>query len=95
MTKDQKAEIVDHDLSRRDFIKVTGMAASAVSTVVATSGVLAADVGMPKPTGKCLPLKVTGYSFDRLEALMAGKVEIEGCNSQFSLGKIGEQRVND
>jgi 4,5-dihydroxyphthalate decarboxylase len=70
------------------------MAASAVSAVVASSGVLAVDASMPKPTGQGLPLKLAGYSFDRLEALMAGKVEIEGCNSQFSIGKIGDMNAD-
>ena len=94
MTKEQKAENVDYDFSRRNFIKATGMAAGAFSTAVASSGVLADDVSMPKPTGKGLPLKLAGYSFDRLEALMAGKVEIEGCNSQFSIGKIGDMNAD-
>jgi 4,5-dihydroxyphthalate decarboxylase len=94
MTKDKKTENVDHDFSRRDFIKATSIAAGAVSTVVASSGVLAADVSIPKPTGNGLPLKVTGYSFDRLEAQMAGKVAIEGCNSQFILGKIGDMNAD-
>lgn len=90
MSKDKKAGTVDQGFSRRGFIRATGMAASAVGTALASSGVLAADASIPKPTGKGLPLKVTGYSFDRLEALMAGKVEIEGCNTQFSSGKIGD-----
>ena len=94
MTKEQKAENVAHDFSRRDFIKATGLAAGAASTVIASSSVLAADADLPKSTGKGLPLKVTGYSFDRLEALMAGKVKIEGCNSQFSLGKIGDMNAD-
>jgi 4,5-dihydroxyphthalate decarboxylase len=94
MSKDKKTDNVDHDFSRRGFIRATGMAAGAVSTVVASSGIFAADTSMPKPSGKGLPLKLAGYSFDRLEALMAGKVEIEGCNSQFSLGKIGDMNAD-
>ena len=94
MSKDKKTDNIDYDFSRRDFIKATGVAAGAVSTVVASSGVLAADASMPKPAGKGLPLKLAGYSFDRLEALMAGKVEIRGCNSQFSTGKIGDMNAD-
>ena len=94
MTKKQKTENVAHDFSRRDFIKATGMAAGAASTVIASSGVLAADADLPRSTGRGLPLKLAGYSFDRLEALMAGKVEIEGCNTQFTLGKIGDMNAD-
>jgi 4,5-dihydroxyphthalate decarboxylase len=94
MTKKIKPTNVDHGFSRRDFIKATGMAAGAVSTIVASSNVLATDASMPKSTGKGLPLKLTGYSFDRLEALMAGKVEIEGCKSQFSTAKIGDMNAD-
>jgi 4,5-dihydroxyphthalate decarboxylase len=94
MIQNKKTENVDHDFSRRDFIRATSMAAGAVGTVIASSSVLAADVSKPEHTGKGLPLKLTGYSFDRLEALMAGKVEIEGCDSQFSLGKIGDMNAD-
>lgn len=90
MTQEKKTLAASRDTSRRDFIK----AASAVTAFAASNGVVASTGSLSKNAGKGLPLKVTGYDFDRLAALAEGRVEIEGCNTQFTLGKIGDMNTD-
>jgi 4,5-dihydroxyphthalate decarboxylase len=52
------------------------------------------DGNTTNDVGKGLPLNVTGYNFDRLAALAEGKVDIEGCDTQFTLGKIGDMNTD-
>jgi 4,5-dihydroxyphthalate decarboxylase len=82
------------NISRRDFIKATGLAAGA-STVLGVSGAaFAKDESISEAIGMDLPLKVTGYDFDRLAALVEGKVKIEGCDAHFTVGKIGDMNTD-
>lgn len=90
MTQEKKTLAASRATSRRDFIKV----ASAVTAFAASNGVVASTGSLSKNAGKGLPLKVTGYDFDRLAALAEGRVEIEGCNTQFTLGKIGDMNTD-
>ena len=94
MTEDTKKEAKSQSFSRRDFIKATGMAAGAASSLVAGTSALANETRASKPLGKDLPLKVSGYTFDRLQALANGKAKIEGCAIQFSSGKIGDMNAD-
>lgn len=41
-------------------------------------------------SGATLQLKVAGYDYDRVAALATGKVRIEGCELEFTPGKIGD-----
>ena len=93
MTGQDKEDHGKEELSRRDFIKVAGLAGAATSLMV-SGGVGAKESSMSKGSAKRLPLKVTGYNFDRLAALAQGKVEIEGCDTQFTLGKIGDMNTD-
>ena len=78
------------DYSRRAFIKASALTASAASafSLSALTTVEAAD--KPEKTSTGLPLKVAGYNFPRLAALADGRVKIEGCDTQFVSGKIGD-----
>ena len=80
--------------SRRDFIKTVAVAAG-------TAGVLGAcgkeavspsdgpaESSARKPEG--LPLTVAGYRYDRVDALIDGRVSIEGCSVTYQKGSIGD-----
>ncbi len=82
------------NFSRRDFIKATGVAASTSAALGVSGAVFAKGGSMPEAIGKDLPLKVTGYDFDRLKALADGKVKIEGCDTHFTVGKIGDMNTD-
>jgi 4,5-dihydroxyphthalate decarboxylase len=91
MTQDIEKKGIHQDYSRRDFIKTAALAAGAVGTMAAGSrSVLAKDAG----TSKGLPLTMAGYKFKRLEALVDGRVKVEGCNSKFELAKIGDMNTD-
>lgn len=77
--------------SRREFLKTGVLASSALmlgSTSLASSatGQSTAD---DKPSGK-LDITIAGYPFDHVQALIDGRVQVEGCNTTFQRGKIGD-----
>ena len=70
--------------NRRDLMKVAGLAtAGGALGVPGTRPSRAAD------TGK-LKINIAGYKLDRVEALIDGRVEVEGCDLEFEISKIGE-----
>ena len=76
--------------SRRNFLKAGTLA----GTALAAPAVLAENPSSPEtPTqsaaGK-LDLKLAGYNFDHVQALIDGRVQVEGCTVQFQPGKIGD-----
>ena len=83
-----------NDASRRDFIKTVAVAAGAAGALSAcgraatspTPGAAGSPAG--KPEG--LPIAVAGYPFDRVRALVDGRVPIEGCSLTFQKGSIGD-----
>jgi 4,5-dihydroxyphthalate decarboxylase len=80
--------------SRRDFLKGSATVAGAAG-VLAVSGVsrLIASPGEPQKTTRKLPLKIAGYRLDRVEALIDGRVQVEGCDAQFEIAAIGDMNT--
>jgi 4,5-dihydroxyphthalate decarboxylase len=77
-------------LSRRDFIKSTTVATLALTgSTTLCPGTVRADGKSPSESGK-LALKVAGYKVDRVDALIDGRVQIEGCDMQFEVASIGD-----
>lgn len=76
--------------SRRDFIKTSALAVGAAGTLAAcgNSGTRTEDAFEPALEG--LPITVAGYPFDRVQALVDGRVPIEGCSVSFQKGSIGD-----
>ena len=79
--------------SRRAFLKT--------ATVAGVAGALNACGGAPTPpdhdasnsaTGESggLPISIAGYHVPRVEALADGRVGVEGCETSFTAGKIGD-----
>jgi 4,5-dihydroxyphthalate decarboxylase len=73
-----------YENSRRDFLKSTALAAVGASLMTSAPPVRASS------SGATLQLKVAGYDYDRVAALATGKVRIEGCELEFTSGKIGD-----
>ncbi len=95
MTEDTKKEAKGQNFFRRDFLKSTVLTAGVIGVaggLIHSGQALGAQEKAKKSSG--LPLKVTGYDFDRLQALAAGKVEVEGCDTEFTLGKIGDMNTD-
>jgi 4,5-dihydroxyphthalate decarboxylase len=80
--------------SRRDFIKQAAVTAGAVGALSACGK--GATSPAKEPGGSTtqlkdgLPITVAGYPFDRVQALVDGRVSIEGCSLTFQKGSIGD-----
>ena len=74
--------------SRRDFLKTAAVAGAAGALSAcgnATTG--SEESSDERPQG--LPISVAGYSYDRVQPLIDGRVPIEGCSPTFEKDKIG------
>jgi len=78
-----------NNLSRRHFIKKTMVTACAVSLVPGYIGTVNGAEHSTK-----LSLQMAGYKLDRVDALIDGKVGIEGCELQFEVASIGEMNTH-
>ena len=80
--------------SRRDFIKTFAVVAGSAGALGACSKEAVSPLDGPaessarKPEG--LPLTVAGYRYDRVDALIDGRVSIEGCSVTYQKGSIGD-----
>jgi len=86
MNGETEQEKVNPGYSRREFIKASALpvVAAGVLSVCGPVPTQAAD----KP--KRVPLSMAGYKFDRTNALIDGRVKIEGCDMQFKESGIGD-----
>jgi len=76
--------------SRRDFIKTAAVAAGAAGALSAC-GNTSSDPGESsdqQPEG--LPITVAGYTYDRLQPLIDGRVKIDGCSLTYQKGGISD-----
>jgi len=80
--------------SRRDFIKTATVAAGAAGALGACGKAAmspsADQGGSPGQEARGLPLTVAGYRYDRIDALISGRVPIEGCDVTFEESSIGD-----
>ena len=76
--------------SRRDFIKTSAVTLGAAGALSLTklSPIQASE------TSKGVPLSLAGYKLDRTEALIDGRVQVEGCNINFEESGIGDINTN-
>jgi len=84
-------------LSRRDFMKVTALAAGAAGALAAcdrTPSDEEAPRGRRVATGEGLPIQAAGYPYNRAAPLFDGRVEIEGCALTIEPGKIGDMNAH-
>jgi len=81
----------DTNLSRRDFLKVGMLASGATITVGSMLAREVAAQAVKSDAGsRELDISVAGYPFDHVTPLIDGRVKIEGCNTTFQQGKIGD-----
>ena len=84
----------DTGASRRDFIKTVAIAAGTAGALGACGKAATSPsdgpVGSPTEQPAGLPITVAGYRCDRVEALIDGRVPIEGCDVTFEESRIGD-----
>ena len=90
MKKNRQDQITSPLCSRREFIKNSMLAAGA-SSVLSAAG--SASVKAATTPNK-LSLIVSGYKLDRVEALIDGRVQVEGCDIKFEPLGIGDINTN-
>ena len=84
--KDQlNSEIAD--ISRRDLLKTFSAAAAFGISGTAHSSSLAGKSNK-------LQINMAGYDYDRVQALIDGRANIEGCTTTFEVGRIGEMNAH-
>ena len=74
-------------LTRRDLLKIAAAAAT-----LGVSG-LARAASQDERTGK-LMIDMAGYDYDRVQALIDGRVEIEGCVTNFERARISDMNTH-
>jgi 4,5-dihydroxyphthalate decarboxylase len=90
MNREPVKQKIKQNCSRREFIKATALTVGAAG-VLSVCGLPSAQTA-EKP--KKLFLSMAGYKFDRTEALIDGRVKIEGCDIQFQESGIGDINTN-
>jgi 4,5-dihydroxyphthalate decarboxylase len=75
--------------SRRSFLRTSVLAGTALTSGAAASCKQAApaDQADERASGK-LDLTIAGYPFDRVQAIIDGRVQIEGCQTRFERASI-------
>ncbi len=80
--------------SRREFVKSAAVASGAAGALTACGGTPSHTgshkSGSPADSTDGLPITVAGYTYDRVQALIDGRVPIEGCRVTFEKGGISD-----
>ena len=93
--EDKKINSTSFQTSRRGFLKASA-AVAGTAGVLGMSGVsgLLASTAKPAKSTNNLSIKIAGYKIDRVDALIDGRVQIEGCDTQFEVASIGDMNTN-
>ncbi len=93
--EDKKNKSTSFQTSRRRFLKASAAVAgtAGVLGMSGVSGLLASTAKLAKSTNN-LSIKIAGYKIDRVDALIDGRVQIEGCDTQFEVASIGDMNTN-
>jgi 4,5-dihydroxyphthalate decarboxylase len=81
--------------SRRDFIRGAAVAAGAAGALTAcgqpSEHPASNETAASTPDGKTgMPITVAGYTYDRLQPLIDGRVKIDGCSLTYQKGGISD-----
>ena len=76
--------------SRREFVKTAAVAAGAAGALSGCGNAAPGSEESSDQQPQGLPITVAGYSYDRVQALIDGRVPIEGCSPTFQKGRISD-----
>jgi len=76
--------------SRREFLKTAAVAAGAAGALSACGNTSTDSEESSDEQPQGLPITVAGYTYDRLQPLVDGRVEIEGCNLTYQKGGVSD-----
>ena len=83
-----------NDVTRRDLLKTAALVGAAVAGGVSSRSRRAHGAERSVPASAKLDITVAGYDFDRVKALVDGKVSIRGCKTKFEVSTIGEMNTH-
>ena len=90
----KRPETNDRSPSRRDFLRAGAFGSAALTASAALVTLQARAEGEEAPTSVKLGIKLAGYHYDRVQGLLDGRVQIEGCKAQFEVSTIGEMNTH-
>jgi 4,5-dihydroxyphthalate decarboxylase len=96
MTRETKGK-VHQNHCRREFIKTTALLVGGVGALSACNQDSDPNTSNSKESDKAsegLIINASGYKYRRTEALFDGRVKIEGCETHFKEGKIGDMNTH-
>lgn len=76
--------------TRREFLRLSALAGATLATGTVPGIGAARETGPGGADSVALDLSISGYEYDHVRALIDGRVEVQGCNLRFQLGKIGD-----
>ncbi len=80
--------------SRRGFLKTAGFATATLVGESALTGLLSTAAEADNLEAKKRAIRVAGYRFDRIAALADGRVQIDGCETDFQEAAIGDMNTD-
>jgi 4,5-dihydroxyphthalate decarboxylase len=87
-------KIIDESPSRRGFLKAGALSSAALLSGAALDRLRCnADDRNPVSSDK-LKIRIAGYKYDRVEALIDGRVQVVGCETQFEVSSIGDMNTH-
>lgn len=95
-TDDTDSGVPHSRASRRDFLRMSG-AAAGVGCILGAAGasqLLPAPVRAADEATQPLPLRMAGYKLDRVQALIDGRVGVEGCEAQYEIAAVGDMNTD-
>ena len=90
MNSDKEEEKMIHDSARRQFLRAAALTAGAAGALSVSR--LASAQAAAKSRG--LPLSMAGYRFNRVDALVDGRVKVKGCEIRFEETGIGDANTH-
>ena len=80
--------------SRRAFLKTSALAGAALAGSATLGQANSTEEEKKAPPSGKLKIKLAGYQYDRVEPLIDGRVQIEGCETDFEIAKIGDMNTH-
>jgi 4,5-dihydroxyphthalate decarboxylase len=76
--------------SRRNFLKAGTIAGTTLAVSTALGRSAAGQETVSQSASQKLEITIAGYKYDHVQALIDGRVQVEGCTAKFQPGKIGD-----
>lgn len=94
MFEDQAKSDGTRQATRRQFMKKTAALAAAIAGALGGLGLVGRKPVRASTKSQGLPLTIAGYKYNRVAALVEGRVKVKGCQVQFKVSSIGDMNTH-